>query len=278
MFMKSGSKSEHGDGSNYYEILEVSETAASHEIHKAYTRAKATYSSDNPALYSMFSPDEARDLLRLIEEAYSVLGNPSLRKSYDEARLRGENFPHVALVVNSSSQLGGNSATSAPLSIPVPAPVAPPVSLVQISQEHRALPDFTISEDHSTETEVTPSAPVAHQASMAKAPLPEGTGRTSLSTYKIDESFEEELKQTTEFDGRVLQRARLYKNITIDRLAEATRISRPYLTAVETNDYKALPAAVFTRGFVIQIARYLGLNEAVVASSYIKLFKAGGGK
>lgn len=265
--MKSGSRSEHGDGNNYYEILEVSESAQSHEIHKAYTRAKATYSSDNPALYSMFSPDEARELLRLIEEAYSVLGNPSLRKTYDDARRRGDNIPHVTLVVNSSA------AISAP-------PMSPPVSLVhpaQITQEHQSLPDFSVPEEQIS-TPASMAAPIPAPVPPPKSQLPEGTGRTSLSTYKIDESFEDELRKTSEFDGRVLQRARLYKNVTIDKLAEATRISRPYLMAVETNDYKSLPAAVFTRGFVVQIARILGLNENLVATSYIKMFKAGGGK
>ena len=58
---------------NYYEILEVTPDAAATEIHKAYQRARQTYSQDNPALYSMFSPDEARELLRLIDEAYNCL-------------------------------------------------------------------------------------------------------------------------------------------------------------------------------------------------------------
>ena len=69
---------------NYYEILEIAPDAMATEIHKAYQRARQTYSADNPALYSMFSPDEARELLRLIDEAYNVLGNQATRKTYDE--------------------------------------------------------------------------------------------------------------------------------------------------------------------------------------------------
>ena len=90
-----------GTNTNYYEVLEVAEDAPPHEVHKAYQRAKSTYSSDNPALYSMFSPEEARELLRLIEEAYMVLGNLGLRKSYNEARARGEVSAEVALVLPS---------------------------------------------------------------------------------------------------------------------------------------------------------------------------------
>lgn len=67
----------------YYEILEISPTAGEHEIRRAYQRAKETYSPNSPALYTMFSPDEAQELSRLIEEAYAVLSNHQARTEYN---------------------------------------------------------------------------------------------------------------------------------------------------------------------------------------------------
>lgn len=249
-----------GMGTNYYEVLEVSEDAPTHEILKAYQRAKATYNSDNPALYSMFTPDEAKELLRLVEEAYSILGNPSLRKTYDEARASGGSSPLMATpqMIPHAVAAASNADHGTSYSHPQPSVAPSPVSSAQTMNMSQESP--------------------AAGGTSASSSLPPGTGRTSLSTYKIDDGFETELKNATEFDGGLLQRARIYKNISIDRLSEATRISRPYLTAVETNDYKSLPAAVFTRGFVVQMARVLGLNETKVSASYIKMFKAGGGK
>ncbi len=75
---------------SYYEILELDSTAAHSEITMAFDRAKATYSGDNPAIYTVFSEEEARELLKLIEEAYSVLGNKTLRALYDQ-KLFGSN-------------------------------------------------------------------------------------------------------------------------------------------------------------------------------------------
>lgn len=69
---------------NYYDILEVSPHCAQHEVTQAYERARNTYSGENPAIYTIFSHDEARELLKMIEEAYSVLGNKTLRSLYDE--------------------------------------------------------------------------------------------------------------------------------------------------------------------------------------------------
>jgi curved DNA-binding protein CbpA len=71
-------------GYNYYDILEVSPHCAQHEVTSAYEKAKTTYSGDNPAIYTIFSEGEARDLLKLVEEAYAVLGNKTLRSLYDE--------------------------------------------------------------------------------------------------------------------------------------------------------------------------------------------------
>ncbi len=275
------------DSTNYYEVLEVMPDAPAHAIHKAYQRAKSTYSSDNPALYSMFSQEEADELLKLIEEAYLVLGNPTARKTYDEARSRGES-PTARDIIGVAPQATSSNSPSSHSSLR--APPSPVSSASTVASVHQSLPDFGPPATHhlmgavakssvsspAQPTSLTPSStPPMPQASSAPAP---GTGKTSLSTYKVDEHFEVEFGGATDWDGQLLQRVRLYKNISIDRLSEVTRISRPYLAAVEANDYKALPAAVFVRGFVVQLARALGLNEAKVAGSYMKIFKASGGK
>jgi curved DNA-binding protein CbpA len=236
------------DGNNYYEILEVPADAPQAEIHRAYQRAKSTYSESNPAWYSMFTPEEAQELLRLIEEAFAVLSNQATRKSYDENR---SGFIPPAQTTSSSARF--ESPTGG-------------------SQSARPATTHAIPMERGAEGKETGFAKKETPA------MPPGTGKTALSTYKVDENFDAEIKGALEFDGPYLQKIRLYKNVTIDRLSEATRISRSYLMAVETADYKNLPAAVFVRGFVVQMARNLGLEENKVAASYMKHFKAGGGK
>lgn len=83
----------------YYEILEIRPDAPENEIHRAYLKAKDTYSPDSPALYTMFSPEEAHELSRLIEEAYSVLSNHAARREYDH-RLLGRNNEVYAIQQN----------------------------------------------------------------------------------------------------------------------------------------------------------------------------------
>ncbi len=75
---------------NYYEVLELPVNAPQHEVTVAYDRARSTYSGENPAIYTIFSDKEARELLVVIEEAYQVLGNKILRNIYDQRLRNGQ--------------------------------------------------------------------------------------------------------------------------------------------------------------------------------------------
>ncbi|HEY1079737.1 MAG TPA: helix-turn-helix domain-containing protein, partial [Bdellovibrio sp.] len=46
-----------------------------------------------------------------------------------------------------------------------------------------------------------------------------------------------------------------------------------YVTAIENMDASNLPVIVFVRGYVVQIAKALGLDDKKVADSYMKNFK-----
>ena len=71
--------------SNYYELLEITPEASQQEIDSAYKAAKKTYSTSNMALYSIFSEEEAVELNKMIEEAYTILSNPKLKNQYDSS-------------------------------------------------------------------------------------------------------------------------------------------------------------------------------------------------
>jgi curved DNA-binding protein CbpA len=73
------------DEQTYYEILEVNPTATPKEIQKAYEHAKETFHTDSLAVYSLFTEQEIQQILVAIEEAYRVLMDEALRKSYDQS-------------------------------------------------------------------------------------------------------------------------------------------------------------------------------------------------
>jgi hypothetical protein len=68
---------------SYYEILEITPYAEAYEVTSAYNKVKQIYSGLDPSIYTIFSETEAKELQRMIEEAYAVLGNRQLRSRYD---------------------------------------------------------------------------------------------------------------------------------------------------------------------------------------------------
>ena len=72
------------------------------------------------------------------------------------------------------------------------------------------------------------------------------------------------------YTGEFLHRVREYKKVTVERMAEMTKISKTYIRNIEGDEFSKLPADVYTRGFVYQYAKCLKLNPDLVATSYIQ--------
>ncbi len=68
--------------------------------------------------------------------------------------------------------------------------------------------------------------------------------------------------------GERLKRERELREVSLDELSKATRISNRFLQALENEDWGKLPGGVFGHGFVRSIARYLGLSEEALLGEY----------
>lgn len=68
--------------------------------------------------------------------------------------------------------------------------------------------------------------------------------------------------------GLRLRAARQGRNLSLAEASTATRISQRILTALEDDDFAALPAEVFTRGFIKLYAEYLGLDTSEVLTLF----------
>jgi curved DNA-binding protein CbpA len=91
--------------------------------------------------------------------------------------------------------------------------------------------------------------------------------------FQEDPEMDRSIKECTEFTGPFLKKIREYKNVSIERMAEMTRISKTLLLAIENEDISKLPADVYVRGYVYQYAKVLKLTPESVAASFILHFK-----
>ncbi|MCY4644126.1 MAG: helix-turn-helix domain-containing protein [Bacteriovoracales bacterium] len=220
---------------NYYDILEIPFDSTQEEISKAYHRSKNTYSQDSIALYSVMTKGECEDILLALEEAYSILGDPSKRSAYDKAR--GFSGKKITSFRGKSKKIE-----------PFP-DLEKPVFLKNVSDE-----DF--SAIHK-EAEVSKIAAV---------------NRFALD-YTVDPQLEEQIESCEEFTGEFLKTIREYKGVDIGRMSDITKISKTYIRNIENEDFDNLPALVYIRGFVYQYAKTLQLNPDYVANSYTKRLK-----
>lgn len=198
---------------NYYEILEVPQSATQHDITVAYEKAKRIYSAQNPAIHTVFSAEETKLFRQMIDEAFTILGNQTYRNIY-EKKLQAKNY--------SESDLTVEAIKTASLEL---------------------FPEF---QKKSTQ---------------------------DVAQYVANAALEKEFSEKQEWTGEDLKQVREYKKISLETMHEKTKINPWYLTAVEKMDAANLPAAVFVRGYVIQIARSLGLKDRIVAESYMKLYR-----
>ena len=68
--------------------------------------------------------------------------------------------------------------------------------------------------------------------------------------------------------GKVLQDARVSRNISLDSAAQETNIRKAYLEAIEQNDFASLHGDVFVKGVMRTYGNYLGLDGAQLVEEY----------
>jgi len=231
------------EAQSLYEILEVRPDASPAEIRSAYLRAKASFQRDSLALYSLMGEDDAQRMLRQIEEAFLVLSNPDRKRLYDQSNLRTASMPSAF----------GDQETLNSKSFLISIDRVPPMSQ-GVSSEELLIPPSTdfggtlASEAPAPPPLQNPPAPPPAQVTTKTAPTP--------------------VAPVT--NGAELREVRERKNVSIDYLVEITRIRKTYIQALETESFDVLPAAVYIRGFLKQIARELHIPAEPLTTLYLQ--------
>ncbi len=110
-----------------------------------------------------------------------------------------------------------------------------------------------------------------------------------LSVFPIEEDEEEEkpaaqrerrdlppapeITPDTEFNGLLIRQVRESQGVDLKDISHRTKVGLPYLRAIEEEDYGSLPAPVYVRGFVAELAKFLRLDANQVSRTYVKRFR-----
>lgn len=82
-----------------------------------------------------------------------------------------------------------------------------------------------------------------------------------------------EITPETDFTGALLRQVRESQGVDLGDIVKRTKIGLTYLRAIEDEDYAALPALVYVRGFVTELAKSLHLDSAQVSRTFIRRYR-----
>lgn len=72
--------------------------------------------------------------------------------------------------------------------------------------------------------------------------------------------------------GDLFKTARQKRQLSLDQIASYTKISKKYLIAIEDNDFRQLPSAAFSKGFLHTYASIVGLDPKTVLAIFRRDF------
>jgi flagellar biosynthesis protein FlhG len=130
-----------------------------------------------------------------------------------------------------------------------------------LDPQRRRAYDVSIFPDHAAPG-VVPS-PATREASEALA----------AELLQLQAAIARELGPDTEFSGALLRRVRDARGIDLREIATKTKVSHAHLAAIEEEAFDQLPPLVYVRGFLVELAKYLRLDPAQVARTYLRRAK-----
>jgi flagellar biosynthesis protein FlhG len=116
----------------------------------------------------------------------------------------------------------------------------------------------------------------AYDLSTFPEPEPEvlsaRTTRPALAAEQLmlQEELQREIGPETEFTGSLLRKVRESQGLELADISAKTKIARAHLHAIEDERFDDLPALVYTRGFLVELAKQLRMDPLHVQKTYLR--------
>jgi hypothetical protein len=244
-----------GGAATWYEVLDVGPGASAAELRDAWERSLALVEGRTLGGYFLLDPLAVASARADIEAAWAVLSDPDRRAAYD--RTLGLP-PSTTLPAPASPLTAGPVLVPRTPSLRFLAPVDEGTAALTTTTTTTTMPAPTSATTPATTPTTTPTTttPTTTNAGLPRTSSP---ATFPAAFFSLD----------GEVNGQVLKKLREARGLSLDDLAELTKIRRPYLQAIEEQDLENLPSRVFLRGFLTQIGRALRVDKTRLAEGYV---------
>jgi hypothetical protein len=199
--------------------------------------------------------------------------------------------PEAEAPVAARNEVSSNAQVpSEPAAPTEPTPAALPVLPLAARQGSRSLTPAPVS-GFKPAIHARPMSPVGRHGQAVPPPLPPRNGARAPVRPELRPEPEPprpvsppsstrlktvvDIPSDAEFNGELLRQVREGRNLSLQMLADRTRISSRHVENIEADRYDILPASVYLRGMLMSIARELGLDPLRVSRSYMDLVASG---
>ncbi len=252
---------------DHYRVLEVVPKASPKEVQSAYQLLKKTYDPETTFLAPVLEAPGLRELQARIEAAYRTLIFLESRSTYDRqmlesGTLRGDQVRGL----HGPAAPGPAAAASRDAG---PAPGIPPAAG---AAHARTAPPSAPPEPAPAGAPVVPGpAPLEAAGDPAAGPAPVEAEPGPAPRTEVPAA--DAGPRTIPASGAEIRDERERLGLTLESIAEKTKIRPSHLQAIEEERFAELPAAVFVRGFLREYARCLGLPGDAIIHSYMKRYQ-----
>ncbi len=255
---------------NFYQLLEVTNTASLATIRNAYEKKLEETHIESFASYTLIPEEETEVLLLQFSQAFVTLANPIARAKYDD-ELHQQTISAEPRTANEKDSLQKVKK------IHLPGPKR---------QEERGKWERWLAKPQKKTKEKAAKNKIEKGKSVPKDVA--GQTQKERQDYYINladknEQSEDSLEKyystlrahggKVSFNGAVLQQIRKIKSITLDELAKITCIRSSYLKAIEDENFNIFTSEIYLKGYLLCYVEAMNLPVEQILEEYIFLYK-----
>ena len=274
---------------NFYQLLEVTNTASLATIRNAYEKKLEETHIESFASYTLIPEEETEVLLLQFSQAFVTLANPIARAKYDDelhqqtisAETRTANgkdsLQKVKKIHSSGPKLQEKKGRwESWLAKPQKKPEEKAAK--NKTETAKSVPKDVAEQSHENKIKTAKSVPkdVAGQTQKERQDYYINLAEKNVQSEESLEKYYSTLRAhggKVSFNGAVLQQIRKIKSITLDELAKITCIRSSYLKAIEDENFNIFTSEIYLKGYLLCYVEAMNLPVEQILEEYISLYK-----